>query len=381
MEAASVLLEPYPAEMADSQAGELAPVIPLIPSPDKRGFLYQDLLSPDPRRIIRGIGRTASLIKHNVIGNHESLDRHPEEVILSDKGHDHLFLVTEPAADTGVDHNEALNTVFLPGLTEMGDMGSALRLHNAYAQHHPDRRVITKPTEGISHSGRLRRASKDDSRRQADVAADNLILLPRITEDGPIELSGTSLGTYLAMVMAEQDLAANPSDQLNITRLKLVASAVVARNVPENERFRDADIDEDVMRRELTKSFFQHLTPDLLRMAISNPADILGCAPIIGAYALYPFKAPSRAKAILADFSDVQQGVEWETVKQVALKHEVWVLGGEHDPLVQFQIPQWKAAGKLYPDHVRHQIVPGKGHLMTADARGTVKELAKMEAA
>jgi pimeloyl-ACP methyl ester carboxylesterase len=211
------------------------------------------------------------------------------------------------------------------------------------------------------------------------MAADNLVLLPRITEDGPIELSGTSLGTYMAMLTAEQDLAANPNDQLNLKRLKLVASAVVARDIPESESFRDAELNEDIVRAELTMRFLQHLAPDLLRMVVSNPVDMLKCAPIIGAYALFPCKAPSRAKAILADFNDVQQGMEWGTVKRIAEEHEIWVLGGQHDPLVQFQAPQWEALAKLYPHHVQHRIVKGKGHLMTADARGTVKELAKME--
>jgi hypothetical protein len=179
--------------------------------------------------------------------------------------------------------------------------------------------------------------------------------------------------------MAEQNLAANPNDQLNLARLKLVASAVVARNIPESERFRDAELDEDMVRAELTMRFFQHLTPDLLRMIISNPVDMLKCAPIIGAYALSPHKASSRAKAIQADFNDVQQGMEWSTVKRIAEEHQIWVLGGEHDPLVQFQAPQWEALAKLYPHHVQHKIVAGKGHLMTADAHGTVKELAAME--
>jgi pimeloyl-ACP methyl ester carboxylesterase len=381
MEAAIAFREHPPVEMTGPQAGELAPVIQLIPSPEEKPASLPDLLSLDPRHLVKGVGWAASLIKRNVLGSSdESAGRHPERVILTDKGREHLFLVTEPDPDTGVDRQEALNTVFLPGLTEMGDRGSAREFHNAYAKHHPDRRVITRATEGISHTGKLRHTSEGGDRRLADMAADNLVLLPRITEDGPIELSGTSLGTYIAMLTAEQDLAANPNDQLNLRKLKLVASAVVARDIPESESFRDAEVNEDIVRAELTMRFLQHLAPDLLRMVVSNPAEILKCAPIIGAYALFPHKAPSRTKAILADFNDVQQGMEWSTVKRIAQEHEIWVLGGQHDPLVQFQAPQWEALAKLYPRHVHHKIVAGKGHLMTADAHGTVKELAKMEA-
>jgi len=381
MEAATFLGEHPPVELAGPQAGELAPVIQLVPSPDEQETSPQELSPLDPRQLVRGVGWATSLIKRNVLGSSDaSAARQPERVILTDKGREHLFLVTEPDPETGVDLQEALNTVFLPGLTEMGDRGSASEFHNAYAKRHPDRRVITRATEGISHTGKLRYTSEGGDRRLAHMAADNLVLLPRITEDGPIELSGTSLGSYIAMLTAEQDLAANPNDQLNLKRLKLVASAVVARDIPDSENFRDAELNEDIVRAELTMRFLQHLAPDLLRMAVSHPADILKCASIIGAYALSPHKARNRAKAILADFNDVQQGMEWSTVKRIAEEHQIRVLGGEHDPLVQFQAPQWEALAKLYPDNVQHRIVKGKGHLMTADAHGTVKELAAMEA-
>ena len=381
MEAATFLGEHPPVELAGPQAGELAPVIQLVPSPDEQETSPQELSPLDPRQLVRGVGWATSLIKRNVLSNSDDgLVRQPERVVLTDKGREHLFFVTEPDPDTVVDVKSAVNTIFLLGLTEMSDVGSARRVHNEYAKQHRDRRVTTITTEGISHTGQLRQSSEGDDRRLADMAADNLVLLPHITEDGPVEVSGTSRGAYVAMLMAEQNLAANPNDQLNLARLKLVASPVVARNIPESERFRDVELDEDMVRAELTMRFLQHLTPDLMRMVISNPADMLKCAPIIGAYALSPHKASSRAKAIVADFNDVQQGMEWSTVKRIAEEHQIWVLGGEHDPLVQFQVPQWEALAKLYPNNVQHRIVKGKGHLMTADAKGTVKELAKMEA-
>lgn len=288
-------------------------------------------------------------------------------------------MVTDPDPKAGVDPKEVSNIVFFPGLTEMGDLGSAPKLHNEYARRHPNERVITKATEGVSHTGKLRHWPEGGARLLEDIAADTLTLLPRLTEDGPIELAGTSLGTYTVMRAAEQDLAANPHDQLNITRLTLMASAVVARNVPDDEYFREVKVDEDEMRSELTKRFLLHLYPDLGRMVLNKPLDMLGCAPIVGAYALFPHKAPARARAIREDFQAVQEGIEWSSFKQIVGEHEVWVLGGERDPLVQFQIPQWSAVEKLFPGQVKQRIVKGRGHLMTADAKGTVEQLGKME--
>lgn len=336
----------------------------------------------DPRNLLRGAAQATFLIRNIVLGRtEENPDRPAERVFLLDeKGREHLHLVTEPDPETGVDPNEAANSVFFPGLTEMGDAGSALHLHNEQADRHPEERTITKVTEGVSHGGNLRYYAKDDPRRIEHIATDTLFMLPQVVREGPVKLRGNSLGTFVVVEVADQDLAANPHKRLNIQGLRLLAPAVVGINVPDDESFRDPDLDEEAVRHELTSDFLLHLAPDLVRMIRSNPADMVRCAPILGAYILSPHKAPGRTKAIRSDFSEVQQGVEWSVLGRVTEEHETLVVGGALDPLVQFQAPQWVALDARAPGQVRQTIVPGKGHLIGADSRLVVREFDRLEA-
>jgi pimeloyl-ACP methyl ester carboxylesterase len=366
-------------EIPGGHSGELADVIALFP-PDERGFSYPALLT-DPTFLIRGAVQATSLLRNVILGRtEENPDRPAERVLLLDeKGREHLHLVTEPDPKTGVKPKEAVNSVFFPGLSEMGDSGSALHSHNEHADRHPEERTITRITEGVSRGGNLRYYTKNDRRRIEHISADTRFMLPRIVQEGPVKLRGNSLGTFVVMEVADQDLAANDYERLNIQGLRLLAPAVVGVNVPEEKSFRGPDIDEEAIRRELTNDFLLHLAPDLIRMMLSNPKDMARCAPILGAYLLSPHKAPGRAKAIRSDFNEVQRGVEWSVLERVTGEHETLVVGGELDPLVQFQTPQWVALDKRSPGQVRQKIVPGKGHLIAADSRLVVREFDRLE--
>jgi hypothetical protein len=375
-----------PAYAAGSMDGELAPIIPLDPSPPEEGFLYDELsyrklLSADPLSVVGGLWRGVNRIRSCMLGDGpEHSDPIPKRVFLPYNGHDHLFLVTDPAPEAGVNADEASNAVFKPGLTELADSGSALRLHVAYAKQHPDRRVITEATKGMSHTGKAVSGAEIAGRRIDTMAGESLYLLPRLTRDGAIEVNGTSLGTRSAVSMAEQNLAADHATQLNITRLTLIASAVVACKIEGSENFRDPDLDEDEYRQDLSKRFQVHIAEDFLRMARTHPVDILSCWPNIAAYVLaHPAKSYSRARAIAADYGNVKEGVPWSTLKQVASGVDIRILGGSRDPLIQEQEPQWAALDGLFPGQIKQSTIQGMGHLMSAAARDTVDHLARMD--
>lgn len=372
-----------------SPGGELAPVIPLNPSQSEEGFSYgygldldyQKLLSLDPLSVVGGLWRGINGVRDRLLGSSQThSDPVPKRVFLPYNGHEHLFLVTEPDPEAEVDPDEADNVVFKPGLGELADSGSALRLHVEFARQHPERRVITEATKGMSHTGKTVGSDEFSERRIEKMAADSLQLLPRLTRDGWIEINGTSLGTRSAFSMAEQNLAANHADQLDITRLTLIASAVIASKIDGSENFRDPEVDEDEYRNNLSKRFQKHVAEDFVRMAGTHPVDILSCWPGLGAYVMaHPSRTYSRLRAMFTDYANVKEGVPWDNMKQVVPGVGIRLLGGSRDPLVQEQEPQWDTLDRMFPGRIQRRTVKGMGHLMTADARGTVEHLAGMD--
>jgi hypothetical protein len=355
MEAAKVLQNPRP----DTTGSQPRPALAPAPSPDEKGFLYDD----GAPSVFGMIGRTVSRVTNIAINQpHLNSPAMPKGVVVSDgRGAVKIstrLLVTEPRPETGVDPATAANDVLHPGLSEFGDFGSALRLHVAHAERHPDRRVITNPTAGVSHGGKLLSGRELMGRCPEKTARFNLRLLRHVTQDGTIRLMGVSLGSYIATHMAEQNVGADEAKQLNIEGLTLIASAVVALHVDDSENFRDPDLDEDQHRRYLTDKFIEHIPWDLARMFRKRPKDTLACVPIVAAYASAPQKLWPRLQAIHADFKSVQNGAEWSMLKHIAPELMVYVLGGELDPLIIEQIPQWislvlstpaRSASESYP--------------------------------
>ncbi|HVV67364.1 MAG TPA: alpha/beta hydrolase [Candidatus Saccharimonadales bacterium] len=378
MEAARAQLAGTPPDMANALAAASQPQLSAVPSPDEKGFFYED--SPN---IFGRVSRTIAHVANIAINQpHLNSPAMPEGVVVTDgRGAVKIstrFLVTEPRPETGIDPKTASNDVLHPGLSEFGDFGSALRLHVAHAERHPERRVITNPTAGVSHGGKLLSGRELMGRCPEKTARFNLRLLRHVTQDGPIRLMGVSLGSYIATHMAEQNVGADEAKQLNIEGLALIASAVVALHVDDHENFRDPDIDEHQHRAYLTKSFLMHIPWDLARMTRKHPLDTSACVPIIAAYASAPHKLRPRLQAIHADFKSVQNGAEWSMLKHIAPELTIGILGGEFDPLIVEQIPQWDALGSLYPGQVTQRILPDFGHLMTIDARRSAAELDKI---
>jgi len=332
-------------------------------------------------------GRAASVALRRSFHNTPENGRPaPERMVAPLKKHQHEFLVSQPHPRSGIKSSEAATIVLLPGLSEI-DRGSALRLHLAIANHpgFDTRRVVTKCTEGVSHDGQLLPLNTGHRRNSREMATDLLQVLPRVTNDGPTEICGTSWGSFLGVETVDQNLAANPKDQRNITRLTLLASAVIAREVDYAslgvERYFPPEMSDDEVRDRLTHDFFNHIPHDLYSMYLKHPEDLLECTEAVFSYLLQPHKALHRLSAIYGNFRNVQKGIEVEAIERIASTHQLWAIGGENDPLVRAQIPFWTAYEKRYPLHVRQKIIPGMGHLMTANAAGIAAELAAMEAA
>lgn len=367
------------AEMADGRQGDLAPVALLDPSQSEEGFLDSDilrqrLLAVDPLSIVTGAWRGVHHAKSRVLGGESQ--HMPDRVFVPLNGHKHLLLVSDPDPETGVKASEAPVTWFKPGLGEIGDVGSALNLHVAHAGQHPERRTVTEATPGMSHTGKTVALATLSGRQVEAMAADSLQLMKIVTEGAPTDIYATSLGTRLAMAMAELDLAANEGRQGGITRLRLIASAAIASKIEGSENFRPPDVDEDEYRQDLSKRFQRHIPGDFVRMVRRHPADMLACWPTLAAHVLaHPLKAHSRLRTMMRDYANVKEGTDWSSLKYVVERVPVDVLGGEHDPLIQEQIPQWQALGRMYPGRVRLTVLEDLGHLMSAAAANTVTEL------
>ena len=349
----------------------------LVPSLSEKGFLSPTSITRLPLAYCPGVSKAASaLTRLHIGGNSDGMWPEPEEVIVPIDGRKQLVLITEPTQQPDNQSDPIVNNILLNGLTEIAQYGSASKWHKEMALRHPDRRTITLPTPGLNYKGHGLSIADGYRRRLEQTASENLRILQRISGDGQANIVGISLGSFVAVHMAEQNLAANESAQVNLTRLKLVSPAVGARNVDEEESFRDVS-DKDFVA-EMEDRFVRHMAADIMRMALKHPEESAECLAILGAYALGVHKLPHRLAVIAGNFNGVKAGIEWSTIKQVASEYETSILGGELDPLVKEQIPQWQSVKKNAP-RTMLWLVKGMGHAMTVNAHGTAKHLAQME--
>jgi hypothetical protein len=343
-------------------------------------MLRQRLLTADPLSIATGLWRGVNHARRWALGGESQ--HMPDRLSVPVGGHEHLLLVSDPDPEMGIGTDEAATTWFTPGLGELGDVGSALRLHLAYAAQHPEQRVVTESTKGMSHTGRTVAADALADRRIEASAAESLEVMRRVIDKdtGEITIVGTSLGTPHEVAMGELNLAANPADVLNIVRLKLISSAAVASKIEGSDNFRDPDVDEDAYRAALDGRFRWHIPEDFAWMLVDHPADILACWPTLAAHFIaHPRKTGERLRTMGTDYVNVRQGTPWSSWRYVASRMQVDSVGGERDPLIQEQEPQFEMLDQLYPGQVRHNTVPGFGHLMSAAAGRTVEELDRLD--
>jgi hypothetical protein len=376
------LLEQPPAGLTGLTDGELAEVIELNPLPTERGFSYQEEGSRSvPWRLAQTIGHAAASARtfawEMVV---PSCDIEIRQIAAPHKGHDDLYLVTEPDPASGVNPAEADNIVIDLGLTEFADVGSGPGLHKAFAKRNPDSRIITIVDDTMSRAGQTAPASKAGARWLEATAADKLKTLPWLTRDGILKLVGVSKGSVEMTLLDGLNLAANPKDQLKVEKLILLSAAVFACNIDASENFRGA-IDERELLQQGDRSFKRHLLPNALHMTRRHPASMLAAAPILGEYLAYPEKLLSRKRATEADYRAVKAGVDIRTLKAIRDDHGFLVVLAELDPLTEHQKPQWEYLDATSPeaDHVQVRIVPDEGHLWTANGDKAADEVAQME--
>ncbi|HEY5152981.1 MAG TPA: hypothetical protein VII55_03330, partial [Candidatus Saccharimonadales bacterium] len=307
-----------------------------------------------------------------------SHDAEIERVTIPLNGHDHLFLVSPPNPETGVNPEEAATTLIGGGLSEFVDVGSLPRLHQAVAAVKPDHWIISQSAKGISHSGQTLPFAEAGARWVEEIAAENLELMRRLTNGGPLELVGVSLHSFIHAYMAAINLTANPHQQLDIPVIRPVSSALIATDVYPHEDFREADIDEDAFRAQLSGGFKAHVVKEALTMLINHPRDMLACSPNLLAYLLYPEKAPSRFRAIEADYQSVKQGFPWSILRMLGGALQIDVTLGDRDNLTPPQIPQWQRLKELSPEgNVNLALVKDAGHLMTVRHKAIAKALSR----
>lgn len=331
-----------------------------------------------PASYIRGTGKAIrNLVELHTTDSSGQTWPSPESRVIPFNGHERVALITEPNPELDLDPKQVTNNVMLPGLTEL-DTGSAKNLHDAIAMRNPDRRTITLTTPGVSHAGRALPIKEAYKRRLEKTADENLDLLPWLTREGEVKLIGTSLGSYMAMQMEAMNLAADRINQLGVTGVNLLAPAVGARNVAEHERFRESDLTDEELIDQARNAFLRHMLVDPLRSALRHPERTAHSLSLIGAYVLSPKKLPHRAAAIAGNFKGVQEGMDWEIVKDVARGTELHVLGGAEDPLIHASADQWVAIQEYAP-RTKFWVVEGLGHTMTLASHLVADYLAEME--
>jgi len=368
MATAPELIDHPPAGIAGSQSsGESAEIIQLLPLPDERGFSYQDLIRPG--RLARGLGNLAAqardLAWDQLLADDDGLER----VEFTYKGHDHLVLVSDPDPATGIKPAQAPKIWLKPGLTELADVGSPVWLHNAVAKRNPGSQVMTHATKGMSHGGQAVPAGEAAARWIDIHAAEDLAVLAEFASGQPVDVDGTSWGSFDAAHMAVQNLRAKDGRQVDIRKLNLISSPVIACEVDPEEDFREPDLDEAALRATLTDEFNKHVLSQTIGL-LKHPRQLRAVWKVAPAYLMYPEKAVSRAKIIKADLRSVQQGFGWHSLRLLASQlDEIHFVLGKKDPLTAPQRPQIQALQERSPSgSVKLTLIESAGHFATADA-------------
>ncbi len=347
----------------------------LVHPHDEADALSVGNLARLPFRLANGLGRSAFALARHYSGDLlDGIGSEPEKRVIEVDGQQRLALITESDSDGG---SAPISNVLVVGLSEL-DIGSSVILHKAVARRQPERHTISVMTPGVTMGGGTLSLSEGLSRPLDLTAAENIKVLTRLIDDGPANLVGTSLGSYIAMLMAEQNLAAGDDPLINLSGIKLVSSAVGARNVDAAERFSDMDASDKEFIADMTGRFFGHMPGDIGRMVVRHPERAGECAAALAAYALAPHKLLHRAAAMTGNLRGVQEGIEWDVIKAIASAYAIHVLGGELDPLMQEQLPQWLAIRKSVPE-TSIRVIRGRGHAMTMHGDETAENLAQME--
>jgi pimeloyl-ACP methyl ester carboxylesterase len=233
-------------------------------------------------------------------------------------------------------------------------------------------------TPGISSHGPVLNPLEGLTRLLDTTAEEYLQALPNLTHDGIINIYGTSLGSVISFHLAALNLARNNYQKLNIGVIKLASPAAGARDVHENEKFNIDDASNQKYIRDVRNRFFLHMPQDAARMALRHPEKAGECMSVALIYSMDIGKHIPRLFTLVGNLKSAQQGIDWETMKYVSRSHKLKVIGGEDDPLMKEQLPQYLKLKEL-TQNVDIKILRNYGHALTLDSESVVRHLNEME--
>lgn len=357
----------------DQTNGPLAEVIhlhPPISDPEQENSSLE--IDTDPSCgitstvLLRGIG--ASCLERTVFG--EGRERRID--LLEVNKNRIPTLVSEPHPDMAPDPDKVPVIALIVGWLEdpTTQSSSAYWYHDAVARWNPGHRVVSFANPDIIQAEPfppLWKAIPHALFRSFErTATDYLGAVGHYATEAEIILNALSGGVPTAIQMAKQNLSANHQHRLPIAReLQLVGPCLVARKVPEAERFRPEGDMHTRFNRLLR--FAGHLPEDYKRMRAQSPEYNLSLRDFAESV------RPGMIPAFIGDFMRLLQGTRWEDIKAVVAEHHtIRVLTGELDPLNEE--PQFAALEKLFPGSVRYEKVPDAGHCTVISAWEKIAE-------
>lgn len=169
---------------------------------------------------------------------------------------------------------------------------------------------------------------------------------------------------------------------MDVRGVKSFAPAMGARNVPETERFSEANGDDMEFIQGETNKFFRHVPGNILHEVLAHPEAGGVSTALVWAYAAAAAlgKLPEQLAALAGNVKSAQAGIDWEIMKHVATSNKLDVVAGANDPLWQAQRAQFLALRKHAPDTQIREL-EGYGHVLTIDGPGMVQHMYEMEEA
>jgi len=296
------------------------------------------------------------------------MDRVRRTGFVTIDGHRHLIRLSEPDPSSVGHGVDAPLYAILPGLTEAAD---GITRHGQYAAAsvHPDRRVLTIATDGVSVHGDSLPFGEALNHPFAGMALARQRLLTHLAgPKAPVILLGRSMGSVLATLTAGQNLLA--TSKFSLAGIQLLSPGVVAVDVPAHEAFR-SPLESFPARVGALTRFLGHVGADLCREAPRHPVEAIEALGSIAALGVACALDANRAAAMGGNLRQLMGGVPWASIKSVAAAYKVAVLTGSRDSVGE--VKQWQTLQKLYPNNVSLRVLAGKGHIMSLDALAMVR--------
>jgi pimeloyl-ACP methyl ester carboxylesterase len=287
-------------------------------------------------------------------------------------GYPHLVRVSEPDGhdpDTPVVHN-----FHFLGLGEVPERGMGKRVHDALASARPSERTVSIATDGVNMHGYALPRGGTRRRQFADMASDRQRIMASLAgTESPVDVTGVSMGSILAVLTAHQNMHTPEGQQMNVRRLNLLSPGVFTSDVPKEETFRPHSL-EPIHNRVLTfAAFLGHLSIDAVREGFHHPdaraESLRGALAMLEACTL----RSGRAAAVGGNVLQIMTGIPWGVLKEVAAEYPMHVLTGSKDTARETE--QWNALQRFYPNNVHLEVLSGRGHTMILHTEDIVGRL------